>query len=967
MNFSVGSLVRVRGREWVVLPSQDEEMLRIRPLGGTDDEITGIYLPLEQDSVESAHFALPDPEQRGDYRSGRLLREAVRLGFRSSAGPFRSFAHIAVEPRPYQLVPLLMALRLDPVRLLIADDVGIGKTVEAGLIARELLDRGEIERLAVLCPPQLAEQWKAELLDKFHIHAELVLSSTASQLERQCGQNQSIFQRFPFVVVSTDFIKADRRRDLFLQQCPELVIVDEAHTCAYGGEGRGARHQRYQLVSSLASDKDRHMILVTATPHSGNEEAFRSLLGFLDESFKSLPQDLTGAHNAPYRQRLAAHFIQRRREDIRSYLDADTPFPRRLDKKPEPTYTLSKEYAQFFGKVVDYARETVKDATGGEAHQRVRYWSALALLRSIASSPAAAAATLQTRARNVGARTAEEADRLGRISVLDVMESDAIEGSDQVPGADSTDEQDTEENRKKRRELKKLAGDAEKLKGAKDEKLQMAQRLIGELVKEHANPIVFCYFIPTAHYVAEALRKSLPKDVQVVTITGELPPAEREDRIQRIEKDKQHVLVCTDCLSEGINLQEYFDAIFHYDLSWNPTRHEQREGRVDRYGQPKKEVRVVTYYGIDNQIDGLVLDVLIRKHRSIRSSLGISVPVPIESEKVLEAVFEGLLFRENVSRKGLQPTLPLFDELLAAERQPLFDQWEAIAEREKRSRTLFAQQSIKVEEVASELQAVRNAIGSRTEVEAFTREALTAYGAFLSQAKGGALQIDLTETPRSLRDAMVLHRFGLGEHFKARFELPVQEKEEYLSRTHPIIEGLATHVMDSTLDSQEGAYEKRIARRCGVISTSQVSRRTTLLLVRMRFHIVGSRMTKQGTKEFPMLAEDCQMLAFTGAPRNAEWITDNEIIEQLLMAPSEANILPERAKYFLRSIIDDFALLQPYLAQVAKTRGDDLLAAHRRVRNVLRSRGVSGRTLPLSVKEQEPDVLGIYIYLPKVQ
>jgi len=142
MSYAIGSLVRARGREWVVLPDSGEELLLVRPLGGTEDEVTGICTALEP--VEPASFALPDPSQVGDYRSSRLLRDAVRLGFRSSAGPFRSFAQIAVEPRPYQLVPLLMALRLEPVRLLIADDVGIGKTIEAGLVARELMDRGEV-------------------------------------------------------------------------------------------------------------------------------------------------------------------------------------------------------------------------------------------------------------------------------------------------------------------------------------------------------------------------------------------------------------------------------------------------------------------------------------------------------------------------------------------------------------------------------------------------------------------------------------------------------------------------------------------------------------------------------------------------------------------------------------------------------------------------------------------------------
>src|SRR5437773_12572593 len=173
MSFAVGSLVKARGREWVVLPESDEQMLILRPLGGTEDEVTGIYVPLER--VDPARFDLPDPTQPGDYRSCRLLRDAVRLGFRSSAGPFRSFGHIAVEPRPYQLVPLLMALRLDPVRLLIADDVGIGKTIEAGLVARELLDRGEVKRLAVLCPPQLDDQWPRVLAAWLHFEDESCL------------------------------------------------------------------------------------------------------------------------------------------------------------------------------------------------------------------------------------------------------------------------------------------------------------------------------------------------------------------------------------------------------------------------------------------------------------------------------------------------------------------------------------------------------------------------------------------------------------------------------------------------------------------------------------------------------------------------------------------------------------------------------------------------------------------------
>src|SRR6478735_6870416 len=134
MTYAIGSLVTARGRDWVVLPDTSDEMVMVRPLGGTEAEIIGIIRMLEE--VAPATFDPPTLADRGDFRSARLLRDALRLGFRSSAGPFRSFGDLAVEPRPYQLVPLLMALRQETVRLLIADDVGIGKTIEAGLIAK---------------------------------------------------------------------------------------------------------------------------------------------------------------------------------------------------------------------------------------------------------------------------------------------------------------------------------------------------------------------------------------------------------------------------------------------------------------------------------------------------------------------------------------------------------------------------------------------------------------------------------------------------------------------------------------------------------------------------------------------------------------------------------------------------------------------------------------------------------------
>ena len=937
MSFAVGSLVRVRGREWVVLPESADDVLVLRPLGGSEHEVTGVHTKLEE--VRPAQFELPDPTQIGDYLSCRLLRDAVRLGFRSSAGPFRCFGRLSVNPRPYQLVPLLMALKLDPVRILIADDVGIGKTIEACLVAKELLDRGEANRLAVLCPPQLAEQWQLELLNKFHINTELVLSSTAGRLERRCLPGQSLFEVYPHVVVSTEFIKSDRRRDDFLRACPELVIVDEAHTCASGAVGRG-RHQRYQLVKGLVKNPERHMIFVTATPHSGKEEAFRSLLAFLKVGFSALPTDLGGPENRRHRENLAAHFIQRRRADIRTYLGTETEFPER--EEAEETYKLSDDYRKLFDRVLNYARETVLDETGQRHRQRVRWWSALALLRSLASSPAAAATTLRSRAAVADTETPDEADQIGRQTVLDLEDDEVAERMDITPGCHVDDASDDTANR---RRLLDMARIADKLEGEKDNKLLKATELIKSMVQDGFSVIVFCRFIPTAEYVAQYLRDKL-RGVEVAAVTGLLPPADRESRIEELAKAPKKVLVCTDCLSEGINLQEHFDAVFHYDLSWNPTRHEQREGRVDRFMQNKQIVRVLTYWGIDNQIDGIVLDVLIRKHKTIRSSLGISVPVPVDTNQVVEAIFEGLLLREKSG--SAEQYLPGFEEYFRPHKEDLYAQWDNVTEKEKRSRTLFAHEAGKayVDEVSRELNAAQEAVGSNTDVQSFVEQALTRHGASINKTAKEILKIDLSEAPRSLRD-----QIGIAGVLKARFEMPVPDDVVYLSRTHPIVESLANHVLNTALDP----ISDSIAKRSGTIRSNNVTTRTTLLLVRYRYHII----TKIANTEKPLLAEDCQLLAFKGSPKDPTWL-ENAQAESLLGTMPDANVETGMASAAVQRILDDLDSLLPHIEQVAVDTGQKLVEAHRRVRAAAQIRGITYRVEP----KLPADIVGIYVYLP---
>jgi len=932
-----GTLVHARGREWVVLPESTDSLLVVRPVNGLDEETVGILTAVEP--VKSATFALPSKAELGDFTSGRLLRDAARLSTRTAAGPFRSFGRIAVEPRPYQLVPLMMALKLDPVRLLIADDVGIGKTIEAATIARELIDRGEIRRLAVLCPPHLAEQWQTELAQKFHIDAELVLSSTIQRLERDLPVGVSVFDRHNFTVVSTDFIKSARRAEDFILKCPELVIVDEAHGCTLaGGVGKG-RQLRFDLVRRIARDASRHLVLVTATPHSGNEEAFRSLLGLLDKEFFDLPTDLERKEREGIRRKLARHLVQRRRADIEHYLKSDTAFPVRLDK--EATYTLGDDYRRLFEDILNFARDYVSDEDG-KRHQRVRYWSALALLRCISSSPAAAAATLRNRAA-VDEAEDEEVDDVGRRTVLDQDAVDEVTTIDFNPGSET---EDSDEGTHRR--LLEFARRAEALTAHQDHKLQGAIKEIKALVRDGFQPVVFCRFIDTADYLAKQLRNALA-NVRVESVTGLLPSEEREARIKTLTADGGYfVLVCTDCLSEGINLQHHFNAVMHYDLAWNPTRHEQREGRVDRFGQPRSEIRVVTYYGKDNPIDGVILDVLLRKHKSIKNDLGVAVSVPGSSEQVAEALFEGALFREKTRGGARQLTLDFIDEL-EPKKQALHAEWDNARERERTTRSRFAQHSLSPEAVAAELTAIRDAIGRSEDVAAFFNIALNSANVPVT-AQGKLVKVSISpETPRALRQAI-----GRDESFTGRFELPIEEGELYLGRTNPVVEGLAGWVLDQALDP--GARDVRpVAARCGIIVSSKVVARTTLLVARFRCQLqIG------GAKGDTLLCEEILPLACTGAADEPVWLEKGES-ERLLAATPERNLIETLIEQQLELLTRSLPKLQEALAIVAAQRARDQLETHERVREAARTRG------KVTVEPVLPvDILGAYVLLQKL-
>ncbi len=398
MEYRAGTLVHARGRDWVVLPTERDDLLRLKPLDGREEDVCGIFVPLTREGdVRPSQFTPPTVADLGSVRAARLLFDASRLSLRSAAGPFRCAAKLGFRPRSYQMVPLIMALRQKgPVRLLIADDVGVGKTVEAILIVKELLERREITRFAVLCPPQLCEQWQTELKDKFQIDAVIIRTGTQAALDRQVPGDTSVFRYFPYQVISIDYIKADNRYSVFASEAPECIIVDEAHSCARPEGAHAGQQLRHRLVREIAKKKDQSLILVTATPHSGKEGEFRSLLGLLKPQLEEGDWDGTDESTKAFRAELARYFIQRKRENIAVWMDERTPFPKRT--AIDFPYKLSAPYQKLYDEVLLFSSRLMARKAGSEHEQRFRYWSALALLRGIMSSPRAGALMLNNRA-----------------------------------------------------------------------------------------------------------------------------------------------------------------------------------------------------------------------------------------------------------------------------------------------------------------------------------------------------------------------------------------------------------------------------------------------------------------------------------------------------------------------------------------------------------------------------------------
>jgi superfamily II DNA or RNA helicase len=921
--FAPGSIVRGRGREWIVLPSSETETLHLRPLSGSEAETAWVHIGLEPD-ISPAQFAPPSPNDVGTRETAALLSDALKLSLRRGAGPFRSFGNVGIEPRSYQLVPLLMALKLDPVRLLIADDVGIGKTIEALLIARELYDRGEIRRLTVLCPPHLVEQWLEELNERFHFQAVDVTAASAARLERGLPIGTSLFDQYPVTVVSLDYIKSDKRRADFARACPEFVIVDEAHTCAAATPGR---HLRYALLKELAARAERHLVLLTATPHSGDEQSFYRLLGLLKPEFGTL-ESAEGKTREALRQQLAAHYVQRRRPDIDAW-SHEKLFPRR--EVAEATYRLTGQWEQFLQSVLDYCASVTERAGGDERRRRLTFWGTLALMRCVSSSPAAAVQALSTRKLSVEDR---EADEMGE-RVFD-GQFDALTDDDVEPAAGDSG-------------LEALLDQAKQLvAGDGDPKLATLVSILQKLYGDGFSPVVFCRYIATAHYLGEKLRARFP-DRTFDVVTGELPAKERRTRAEALGEHERRTLIATDCLSEGVNLQQHYDAVVHYDLSWNPTRHEQREGRVDRFNQPKRLVRAMLLYGEDNPVDGAVLHVILRKAETIRKELGVPVPLPDDDHSLTQALMSAVLLRHR--QRGPQRSFD-FGQLPAA--RELETMWTDLAEKTKANRTVFAQRGLKPEDVLPEWERSRTALGTPEAVRRFIERGFIRLGAGPEARRKGdkeTLRVPLGALPPALSERLAAQ--GLEGRVDVDFDPPAAPGCSLIHRVHPLVATLAEYLLEFTLDERPVPNDPARLGRCGAWISPAVKQATKVLLLRTRYQLTLGR--GDGTRT--LMVEEALPVAVVGRNR-PEWQV-NAPVAEWLAAPAVAELTETTRVRFVSEALSELQAEGPQLAQLAQQRAEVLLNDHRRVRDAAKARG------EYHVRALMPvDIIATYVLLP---
>lgn len=706
----VGQLVRVRDRHWVVtnVVASSLETTGISPshlveLSSVEDDAYGdeltVFWEVEPGTVVLPRATLPQPSEGFDD-PGRLAAflDAVRWGAIASAdaralqAPFRS--GISIED--YQLDPVVRALQMPRVNLLIADDVGLGKTIEAGLVVQELLLRHRARTVLVVCPASLCLKWQAEMHDRFGLEFQIVDAAAVKQLRRDRGVRANIWTSFPRLIVSIDWLKAPRAMALLDAVLPpdstvyprkfDLLVVDEVHQCAPAGRGAYATDSQRTIALRKIAAHFEHRLFLSATPHNGYTESFTALLELLD------PQRFArGVRPSDEAQRRV--LVRRLKSELRKELpprdDGTSRFPERRVVPLAINYPASER--QIHDVLKEYTALRRKRA-GSKSSKTAADFVTLLLKKRLFSSPKAFLETLREHMRTLNRKGAAEHVSENRLraefdrldddvdsdDALDERTQDALATAARASEALSNEEQAL---------LSKMLEWAEREAHRPDAK---ATALLAWLTRtcrpngfwNDERVIVFTEYRDTQRWLQDLLVRHGFEADRIAMLYGGLETDKRE----RIKAEFQappdrspvRILLATDAASEGIDLQLQCHRMVHVEIPFSPTRLEQRNGRIDRHGQPAPEVEIYHFVGegferakpgsLDGDLDFLWR--IAQKVNTIRDDLGTAGSVLAQQveEAMLgrrERIDDGDLERAKAkaSRTGLKLERNLREEI----------------------------------------------------------------------------------------------------------------------------------------------------------------------------------------------------------------------------------------------------------------------------------------------------------------
>ncbi len=596
---AVGERVNLRQRPWRVLSkcvlTAETELFELECLDGETPRTLTVVVPpdsltpLPNESLAYGSTGLDAYTpwvQLHRLIGATLTRETTLL---SGA----RFGRVSLEA--YQLAPVLRLLSQPRPRLLIADDVGLGKTIEAGLALLELMARGRAERVLVVAPPGLLRQWRDELFEKFGLQFTLIENASGlAQVQSDLPAGVNPWDALPRVITSIDYLKKDTVHSRALRKRWDIVIVDEAHALAEAGTPQNPyRTQRTRLGLAL-QQSTRGLVLLTATPHNGYPHAFRSLIVLVEPTlatFEGSPEDIRRRVGSAMIRRLKPQIVRHREDGM-----TERVFPER-HVEGIPVSVAGKDQ-EILRKVAAYCARTARSVSQAEDAELITFAMQIVKKRAL-SSRRALINTIEHRLDAL--RKAEEEAPPTRAELRDYQAD--------LPLNESAAERTArrilrsaipKEERRRKAELRSLNALRKLLKGCKgpDPKIAALLQTLQDILHQdpEARVIVFTEYLDTLEAVHEALEEHTDLAGKAVILRGGMSARQRERVQQRFEEPGIHFLLATDAASEGLNLQRRCHRVVHVELPWNPNRLEQRNGRVDRYGQTRNpEIRYLFY------------------------------------------------------------------------------------------------------------------------------------------------------------------------------------------------------------------------------------------------------------------------------------------------------------------------------------------------------------------------------------